>query len=184
MKKTLFYCAAVLFFAITMTNIMHAQNSTSIAKLTVKITPENIFLPERFSGSVETKELRKNEINIKAQRDFIKEYKNATDARWYISGNGLLVAYFTKAGIMTRRYYNKKGIYEYMIRYYNEDGLHHDIRHLVKSKYYDFSIFQVIEVCRNGNIAFMIEIQDKDSWKTIKVVDNEMEVVDEMQKSD
>ena len=184
MKKTLFYCAAVLFFALTITNIIQAQNSTSTTKLNVKITPENIFLAERLSGSIETKELRKNEINIRAQRDFIKEYESVTDARWYISGNGLLAVYFTKAGITTRRYYNKKGLYEYMMRYYNEDKLNHDVRHLVKSKYYDFSIFQVIEEHKNGSIAFLIEIQDKDSWKTIKVVDNEMEVVDEMQKTD
>ena len=40
------------------------------------------------------------------------------------------------------------------------------------------------EVCRNGSVAFLIEIHDKDSWKTIKVVDNEIEVVDEFPKSD
>lgn len=164
---------------LAMMNNMQAQKSSVIAKL-------DIVIPEMktIRGTDDITELRKNEINIKAQRNFMKEYKNVSDARWVISGNGLLAAYFTNAGITTRRYYSKKGVYEYMLRYYNEDKLHHNIRHLVKTKYYDFNIFHVTEVCRNGSVAFLIEIHDKDSWKTIKVVDNEIEVVDEFAKSD
>lgn len=65
-----------------------------------------------------------------------------------------------------------------MIRYYNEDKLPCDIRHLIKTQYYDFSIFQVTEFIRNGKIAYLTKIQDNNYWKTIKIVDNEMEVVD------
>ncbi|HET9279782.1 MAG TPA: hypothetical protein VFN95_16415, partial [Flavitalea sp.] len=150
------------------------------------ITKLDIIIPEMktIRGADNNTELRKNEINIRAQRNFMKEYKNVPDARWFISGNGLLSVHFTSAGITTRRYYSKKGIYEYMLRYYNEEKLHHNIRHLVKSEYYDFNIFHVTEVCRNGSVAFLIEIHDKDSWKTIKVLDNEMEVVDEFAKPD
>lgn len=179
MKKIFFYGTVAMFFALTMANILFAQKSTVLAKLDV-IIPHM----EKISGAGELKELRRNEINVRAQRNFMREYKNVSDARWGISGNGLLAAHFTDAGIVTRRYYNKKGVYEYMIRYYKEDKLHRNIRHLVKSKYYDFNIFQVTEVCRNGNIAILIDIQDKDSWKTIRVFDNEMEVVDEFSKSD
>jgi hypothetical protein len=158
---------------------MHAQKSSALTKL-------NVTIPEikTISGAHEKTELRKNEINIRAQRNFMKEYKNVSDARWVIAANGLLAVYFTSAGITTRRYYSKEGIYVYMLRYYNEDKLHHNIRHLVKSTYYDFNIFHVTEVCKNGSVAFLIEIHDKKSWKTIKVEDNEMEVVDEFAKCD
>jgi len=178
MKKIFFYSTVAAFFTLTTTDIP-AQKSTVLAKL-------DILIPhmERMSSADGLKELRRNEVNLKAQRNFMREYKAVSDARWVISGNGLLAAYFTDAGIATRRYYNKKGVYEYMIRYYNEDKLHHNIRHLVKSKYYDFSIFQVTEVCRNGNTAFLVDIEDIDSWKTIKVLDNEIEVVDEFAKAD
>ena len=179
MKKVLFCRIVAVLLTLDLTNNMHAQKSLVITKLDI-IIPEMKTIP----GNDKITELRKNEVNIKAQRNFMKEYKMVSDARWVISGNGLLAAYFTSAGITTRRYYSKKGVYEYMLRYYNEDKLNHNIRHLVKSKYYDFNIFHVTEVCRNGDVTFLIEIHDKHSWKTIKVVANEIEVVDEFAKSD
>ena len=167
--------ASVLIF--TSMHIV-AQKSDVLAKLDV-IVP---FM-ERISAANDLKELRRNDVSIRAQRNFLKEYKNVTDARWVISGNGLLAAYFTDEGIVTRRYYNRKGVYEYMIRYYNEDKLPQRVRHLVRSEYYDFSIFQVTEVSVDGNIAYIIDIEDKASWKAIKVLDNEMEVVNEFSKA-
>ena len=167
-----------------MTDTTNAQDSTSFAKLNLKILQEAISLPKMkvISGSDELKVLRTNEINIRAIRDFIKEYKNVSEARWYISGNGFLAVYFTNADITTRRYYNKKGVYEYMIRYYNEIKLPRNIRHLIKTQYYDFDIFQITEFSRKGKIAYLTKIHDKDHWKTIVIVENEMEVVDEYPK--
>ena len=135
-----------------------------------------------MSSADEVKGLRRNEINIRAQRDFSREFKNVFDVKWVISANGLLAAYFTDAGIVTRRYYNKKGSYEYMIRYYNEDKLSRNIRHLVKSQYYDCTIEQVTEVTWRGVIAYITKLQDDTSWKTVKVVDNEIELLEEYSK--
>src|SRR5687767_13132125 len=108
MKKAFFFTAATVFFALTMTNMLLAQKSTVFAKL-------NIIIPhmEAMHTTGDIKELRRNEINVKAQRNFMREYKNVSDVRWMISGNGLLAAYFKNAGVTIRRYYNKKGVYEY-----------------------------------------------------------------------
>lgn len=178
MKKISCYSLVAIILLCTTMDIM-AQKSTMLAKLDI-IVPhmETIGNPDDF------KELRRNDVSIRAQRNFMREYKNVSDAKWVISGNGLLAAYFTDAGIASRRYYNRKGIFEYMIRYYQEDKLNRSVRHLVKSKYYDFSISQVTEVTRNGNVAYLIDIEDKSSWKTIKLLDNEIEVVDELLKSE
>jgi hypothetical protein len=177
MKKVTCCSLVAVFFTFATMDIL-AQKSTMLAKL-------DIIIPhmERFSNTNDLKELRRNDVSIRAQRNFMKQYKNVADARWVISGNGLLAAYFTEAGITCRRYYNRKGVYEYMIRYYKEDKLHRSIRHLVRSQYYDFTISQVTEVSRSGNVAYFIDLEDKVSWKTIRVFDNEMEVVDEFLKS-
>jgi hypothetical protein len=176
--KKIFACNVGALFLALISIDLPAQKSTMLAKLDI-IVPHM----ETFRDASGLKELRRNDVNIRAQRDFMKEYKNVSNAKWVISGNGLLAAYFTDAGIATRRYYNRKGIYEYMIRYYQEDKLPTSVRHLVKSEYYDFSISQITEVCRNGNIAYLIDIEDQSSWKTIKVFDNDMEVVEEFSKS-
>jgi hypothetical protein len=184
MKKTFQITSVTVFIVLTMAIAGQSQNSTSIAKLNFYENPENRFLPKEKTpaGFMEIKELRTNEINIRAKRDFISKFEDVSDDRWCISGNGLLAVHFTTEGITTRRYYNKKGICEYMIRYYSEEKLPRDVRHLIKSHYYDFDIFQVTEVNRNGKISYLAKIHDKDSWKTIKVVDKEMEVADEYLK--
>ena len=65
-----------------------------------------------------------------------------------------------------------------MLRHYNEEKLPAEIRHRVKSNYYDFSIYHVSEIRYNGKTAWYVTIEDKTCWKKIKVLDSEMEVVE------
>jgi hypothetical protein len=69
-----------------------------------------------------------------------------------------------------------------MIRYYNEEKLPREVRHLVKSNYYDFSIYHVSEFRSNGKTAYVVVLEDKTSWKKIKVVDSEFEIIGEFSK--
>ena len=52
-----------------------------------------------------------------------------------------------------------------------------DIRHMVKSAYYDKRSHN------NGENAYLVKMEDKTSWKTIKIVDGEMETMEESIKS-
>ena len=70
-----------------------------------------------------------------------------------------------------------------MLRYYQEEKLPHEIRGLVKSTYYDYDIYLITEVNRNEKIAYVVKMEDKTSWKTVKVVDGEMEVLEDYTKS-
>jgi hypothetical protein len=98
--------------------------------------------------------------------------------------NGLLVAYFTHDNIQSWVCYNKKGDFEYMIRHYDEKKLPQEIRHLVRSTYYDFSILHINEITINGITFYFVTMADKTSkdkicWKIVKVADGEMEVMKE-----
>jgi hypothetical protein len=185
MKKA-FVCGFTgLFLAWTITCIAYGQDSTSIAKL--KLQPGKINSPstnETKPDSAILTKINKDEISTKAIRNFNKEYKNVPGAKWFKSANGLFVAYFTSENIQSWVYYNKKGIYEFMIRYYNEEKLPPEVRTLIKTSYYDFSIYLVTEASRNGKIAYVVKIEDKTCWKTIKVVDGEMEVMKEYIKAE
>jgi hypothetical protein len=68
---------------------------------------------------------------------------------------------FSKDNIDTRVYYSKKGRRLATIRDFTEENLPKDIRHLVRSTYYDHSIFRVSEVTVDSQMAYVIILEDK-----------------------
>ena len=81
-------------------------------------------------------------VNIKAVRDFFRSYKNIGNAKWFKTESGY-VAHFLSKGIDTKVAYDVKGRWLYNLLEYTEGNLAFEIRHLVKSKYYDDDILIV-----------------------------------------
>jgi hypothetical protein len=117
-----------------------------------------------------------NEINSRAVRGFMKDHDDIYNVKWYKYKKGY-VATFDKDSILTRLYYNKRGDFEVELRYFYENRLLPDIRNLVKSRYYDYSIFQVIEVSGYGKTFHQIKIRDRNYFKVINIINGEIEVV-------
>ena len=179
MKKAFDYGLTGLVFAWTITSMVYGQ------KLRAQPLPEKI-IPESKQSDL-TKDsgfIFRNEISSKAVRNFIREYKNVTDAEWSRSANGLFVVHFTSDSINITIHYNKNGDCEFLIRNYSEEKLPREIRHLVKSNYYDFSIYHVTEVIVNEIPTYVVLMADKNPknktyWKIIRVVKGEMDVMKE-----
>jgi hypothetical protein len=188
MKNKFFACFTGTLLACTITGIAYTQKLSGKANNDPDRYRDQIPLeyiipePEQLTPSDDPGFLYRNDINIKAVRNFMREYKKCASAKWFKLNNGFAV-HFTMDGFDTKVYYDKKGNYEWMIRNYAESQLPREVRHLVKSHYYDFSIYHVTEVSRNGKITYAVIIEDKTSRKTIKVVDGEMEVMFEYSKS-
>jgi len=53
---------------------------------------------------------------------------------------------------------------------------------MVKSNYYDYSIFLVQEVKVGDKTAYLVKIEDEKSFKTIRVVDGEMDEYESYKK--
>ena len=121
-------------------------------------------------------------VSTKAVKDFTKNFKNADNVGWFPIKDGYL-AEFKQDGIKTKVYYDRKGRWIGNIRFYLEDKLPHDIRHQVKSHYYDYNIYYVQEVTVGEKLAYLVKIEDKTSMKTIRVMDGEMTEMDAFQKS-
>ena len=121
-------------------------------------------------------------INTKAVKDFSKTYKKTGDARWFVISDGYL-AKFKLNGIETKVYYDRKGRWNGSLRSYLEDKMPRDIRHLVKSHYYDYTIYLIQEVTVADKIAYLVKIEDKTSMKTIRVMDDEMTEIESFEKS-
>jgi len=143
---------------------------------------KKIYLPGNLQESSGDGTVFLNDINIKAVREFSKSFRQVQDVKWQIIIEGF-VAIFTKDSVRTHVFYNKKGIYMSMVRYYSENRLPPQIRHLTKSNYYDYSIYYITEVEYNSTIVYFIKLEDKICWKTISIKDGEIQVLDIIKKA-
>ncbi|NJO24802.1 MAG: hypothetical protein HC867_01950 [Bacteroidia bacterium] len=173
MKKTFLALAAGIITALT----AHAQNkkmNLGADKLKAFQTSETV---SEFSGA-DNKYL----VNLKALRDFTKTYKTVTNENWYIVQDGF-IAKFKKNNIQNRVDYDKKGNWLTTFRYYGEDQLPREVRHLVKSTYYDYAITLVNEIKTGSKTIYIVHMADKTSWVNLRVCDGEMEVAEQLDKS-
>ena len=121
------------------------------------------------------------DVNDRALRNFKKNFSGVTDDVWAKTQDGYVVR-FSSNGIQTQAFLTNRGHCQGCIRYYSEKELPADIRHLVRSSYYDFTITSVKEVSVNKQTAYLVTIEDKTSWKVLRIVDGEMDVWEEHQK--
>ena len=120
-------------------------------------------------------------ISTKAVKDFTRNFKKAGHADWFIIKYGYL-AEFEENGIKTKVYYNPKGAWIGNIRSYGEDKLPRNIRHFVRSTYYDYKINYVQEVTVDRNTAYLVKIEDGTFFKTLRIQDGEMEEFEVIKK--
>src|SRR6185312_8520392 len=81
-----------------------------------------------------------NTINIKARRNFKKQYENIDNEKWIKSATGESTARFEMNGCITKVVYDKYGHWEATVKGYMEDLMPFNIRDRVKRSYYDFAI--------------------------------------------
>jgi hypothetical protein len=120
-------------------------------------------------------------VSPKAVKNFMKSFRGAENTNWYKMPQGLMV-YFTVDGIKMRSVYDNKGNWLYSLRFYTEEYLPKNMRHQVKSNYYDFNITAVNEVQENNKTVYFIQLEGTKSYKTIWLCDGEMEVANEFIK--
>ena len=125
--------------------------------------------------------LHTNDINAKVIRSFIRTFGEVPGAKWYRSGNNFRVT-FVNNEMNHTVYYKQNGMMDAKILTYSEDRLPPQVRHLVKSRFYDFAISHVTEVHKSGATAFYVKVEDHTVIKTVKIVEEEWEVVESITK--
>ena len=183
MKKAFVYGVAGLVLPWSITSITFSQNLTKPAELKVQPSIEKIIPTSKQLDTAGNTEFNfRNEISSDAVRNFMKDHKDVTNAKWSKLANGYSAVNFTVDSITTRIVYDRGGHRENIVRYYFENRLPPAVRHLVKSTYYDFNIYHIIEPTLNGVTSYLVKMEGKSTWKTVKVVDGEMEEVEEYLK--
>lgn len=121
-------------------------------------------------------EVPSTDVNVKAVKNFTKQFGTNNIAKWYQTSEAF-VAQFTSSGIETKVIYDIKGNWHSTLRIYSEDKMPFDVRDLVKSTYYDFSIMVVYEIKHADNVAYILKIEDSKTIKTLRVSDGNIEVL-------
>ena len=119
---------------------------------------------------------------IKAVGQFWKTFGDSRNELWYKLPGGYL-AEFSEKVVQVRAVYDKKGNWVYSIRQYTEKELPEEIRDQLRSRYYKDTIGVVKEVNQPQNTVYLIHIENGARWKTVRVADGEMEVVQDFKKS-
>ena len=124
-----------------------------------------------------------NNIHIKAMRDFLKRNKTAFDAEWFTIDNGYEVRYTGNNNSHCRTVYNCRGAFVYTIKQYSEHQMPREVRNIVKSDYYDYTILMVEEVEQPSvPVAYIIHMQDDTTLKNVVVSDGAMETMEEYKR--
>lgn len=159
---------------IAATSNLRAQNLENIRD------DKKIFYPAPEANIITSMDELKV-LNLKVYKDFSKKVQNPTDLRVTTVGKEIYIYCFSNS-ICNRISYDKRGNWHHTLRYLTEEHLPRDVRHRVKSTYYDFTIPCVIEVNTADKTGYVITLEGKTSWMTITVFEDEMKVLKDFKK--
>jgi hypothetical protein len=176
MKRILSRYLPGSILAIAIFSNVHAQQAGMSEKSFKLASFKFVEIPEVSADIVTVEPIAPELITERALKNFKKSFKESSLASWYQAKDGGYVAKFEKNQIQTRVNYDRKGNWTGTIRSYREKNLPKDVRHLVRSNYYDYTIFFVDEVTVGDKTAYLVKIEDAKTFMTIRVIDGEMDV--------
>jgi hypothetical protein len=177
MKKNLVAC----FTGMSLFLFMSIGSNAQLSFVKVETSKTNPFNETTVSKNA-SDNIEPSSVNHKAVKDFARNFKNANE-KWYQVENQF-VALFTLDNISYQVGYNKKGNKLYSIRNYGENNLPLDIRHNVKSIYYDYAITLVQEIeMPMKPLTFIVHLDGKTDIINLRISDGEMDEWQKFQKS-
>lgn len=180
MKKKIFTYAANFMYAGILVNVFSCNTTNGLTGLRLK-TSERIVPGYRPATSLNTKQIFRNEIPVRAARSFIHEFKfkDAADVAWRKANDGGYVADFIKDSIRTMIFYGDKGSHLYSLRTYDENKMPANMRRMIKDAFPDHAIAKVDEVIQpwgQGEITYSVLIKNATNFKTLRICNMEMEI--------
>ena len=175
MKQSFYAIGMLLLFA---SNQATAQNSE-----TAFLTRSSIFNSPLLKGSVvKAGPSALVEVSVTATEAFRKAFKDVKDVEWVEIANGYR-AYFSQNEIITAVDYTKKGKLYSIIRY-GRNLLTSDMKVMIERAFDAPQIREVSEVkiADYATKVYIIILEDKASMKTVQIIEDEMEVIQDIRK--
>lgn len=122
------------------------------------------------------------DVSITAVERFRKDFKDVKNVEWVEIANGYR-AYFQQDDILTAVDYTKKGKLYSIIRY-GKNLLTRDIKMMVERSFIEPDIREVseIKIADYATRVYIIVLEDKESMKTVQIIDDEVQVLNEIRK--
>jgi hypothetical protein len=170
-KKFIALIITIVTIIISAPKILAQEGKKILAYNSVKSS--GIF--SLFSEKKYFVETRLNDINIKAVRHFLKNYKDVNGEKWYKISDGF-IADFTKDSIQTKVVYDLNGVWHCTLNAFDEKKMPSEVRDMVKTKYCDFNILIAYQIIYDEGVIFIIKIDSATKLKILNIVNGEMEV--------
>lgn len=140
-----------------------------------------------FSGTIASADKMALEslkaVSDKMHNHFSKNFKNATDIRIRPEANHTQIS-FKENGVSNSVQYNKKGKWQYSMRTYDGSKLADKTRNEVEIAFPGYRVFGVVnEIDVLNKTATLVMIENRDSWKRVRLLDNGIDIYEEYQKS-
>lgn len=120
--------------------------------------------------------------NEKVAKDFHQRFKSSLNPTINSSGDGFIVQSRIDGHNITSAY-DKKGNWVYTIKLYPTENLSLNIINIVKGSFDNYFITTMEKVDQPGNESvYIVHMENSDSFKTLRVVNNEVELVQNFQK--
>jgi hypothetical protein len=118
------------------------------------------------------------DINLRANRDFVRRFPSAENAEWFKLQDGYMVC-FAVQDKSSRIGYDKKGNWLYDMHSYPIASLPKEVRHSVTYSYPDSKLLQANEIKKSKEIIYIIQISERERIKTIWYSDGEMHTLND-----
>ena len=165
--------------------IVSAATLAGTSRANAQIVSNSSSLEYQMNATETKNSMNELAISPRAVRDFMNTHKNVTGESWMKTKDGFSVR-FNSDDVRTTIYYDKKGNWSGSIKIYGEEKLLREVRHVVKSTYYDYNIVyaQEIETTDSDGVpTYVVCVEDKTKIKMIRIRDGEMSVWKEFTKT-
>ena len=181
MKKFLF---ALIPGCVSVLVAINGANAQNPGNPDIQGPQKNVIEIEKVITPVKDHLIDLEPISPKALKDFAKKYKNVTAENWMKNKHGFSASFFSN-GIQNMIYYDNNGKWLGSLKGYREEKLPYEIRDIVKSKYYDYSINSVEEaetIDSDGIPTYIIQLEDKNIIKLMRVYNGQVDVMRDYKK--
>ncbi|HTK20211.1 MAG TPA: hypothetical protein VL442_11875 [Mucilaginibacter sp.] len=120
-------------------------------------------------------------VSQKVSEAFASLFKGAETPKWYKSDQNYVVDFIMNNQV-NKAEFTKKGYLVYHMAFGNEKQMPTDIRTIVKSKYFDFTINSTVKITYEEKSAWIVNVEDSGHFLVLRVVDGVMDVVDRIAK--
>jgi hypothetical protein len=152
---------------------MKAKTIFKLASILLAVVNTNAFAQDVLPSVTVTST---SNVSEKVSKIFQHEFKDATNVKWTRLKKDYLVEFIT-TDLKNRALYGKRGYLVYHIEYGKEKHLPVDVRHAIRSTYYDYDITNTYHVRQNKRDIWLANVEGNKKHIMVRMDEDGLEEV-------